>query len=62
MRKRYTDLWDEPFCTSTMREPYVPVEFAPSVRPGAMDASKLPSRVNNRLFWPDGRVEVITNN
>lgn len=27
----------------------------PSNRPGAMDAYALPSRIGNRLRWPDGR-------
>ena len=45
---------------------YVPSEYAPSVRPGAMTAFALPSRVGERLYWPDGRITdmhgtVLTN-
>lgn len=28
----------------------------PSIRPGSMDAFALPSRIGDRLYWPDGRV------
>lgn len=28
----------------------------PSIRPGSMNAYALPSRIGDRLFWPDGRV------
>jgi hypothetical protein len=31
----------------------------PSNRPGAMDAAALPSRIGQRLYWPDGRVTHI---
>ncbi len=31
----------------------------PSNRPGSMDAFALPSRIGDRLFWPDGRVTRI---
>lgn len=30
---------------------------APVLRPGAMDAMQLPSRMGLRLLWRDGRVE-----
>lgn len=29
----------------------------PIKRPGSERAAQLPSRVGNRLYWPDGRVE-----
>lgn len=29
----------------------------PVLRPGAMDALRLPSRMGSRLVWRDGRVE-----
>lgn len=32
----------------------------PVLRPGAMDALQLPSRMGSRLVWRDGRVE-LTN-
>ncbi|MBL0918018.1 MAG: hypothetical protein IBJ14_04905 [Hydrogenophaga sp.] len=35
--------------------------FVPSSRPGAMDAYGLPSRVADRLHWPDGRITPITH-
>lgn len=33
----------------------------PSGRPGSMDAYALPSRVGNRLHWPDGRITSLTD-
>ena len=36
--------------------PYTAPELRAHVRPGALDASALPSRVGKRLFYPDGRV------
>jgi hypothetical protein len=32
---------------------------APVLRPGAMDAMQLPSRMGSRLVWRDGRVESV---
>lgn len=31
----------------------------PVLRPGAERCAELPSRMGNRLHWPDGRTEVI---
>lgn len=31
------------------------------VRSGGLDFAKLPSRVGNRLYYPDGRIEEITD-
>lgn len=36
--------------------PYTAPELRAHVRPGALDASVLPSRVGKRRFYPDGRV------
>lgn len=41
---------------------YVPTEYEPSTRPGAMVAFTRPSRVGSRLYWPDGRVTDIDGN
>lgn len=38
---------------------YEAQEFAPSMRPGAMDFLALPSRFSNRLHFRDGRVEGV---
>lgn len=38
---------------------YQPSDLPPSFRPGAMDAFALPSRVGDRLHWPDGRITSI---
>ena len=32
---------------------------APVLRPGALDAMQLPSRMGSRLVWRDGRVEML---
>lgn len=38
---------------------WVGCESAPCSRPGGADAYRLPSRVGQRLHWPDGRVTPI---
>lgn len=40
---------------------YQPRELHQSARTGAQDASQLPSRMNNRLHWPDGHVTPVTS-
>lgn len=37
------------------------VEKPQPMRPGAMDFAKLPSRIGNRRYYPDGRIEEITD-
>lgn len=32
----------------------------PALRPGSEDAARLPSRMGDRLHWPDGRVSDLT--
>lgn len=34
----------------------------PSILPGRLAAFKLPSRVGDRLYWPDGRVTGLDGN
>ena len=40
-------------------QPYDGAELRAHVRPGALDALALPSRMGNRLHYRDGRVEVL---
>lgn len=50
-----------PVCNGASREPYQAPELRPFIgRPGAMHAYTLPSRVNQRRTWPDGRVTELT--
>ena len=49
-----------PYRNTNTKGPYRGTELsAPCMRPGSMDAMRLPSRMNNRLHYRDGRVEVI---
>lgn len=32
---------------------------APVIRPGSRDMTALPSRMGNRLHWPDGRITTL---
>lgn len=41
---------------------YIPRELVPSHRPGANTAASLPSRVGDRLYWPDGRTTDLSSN
>lgn len=41
------------------REVYDPKGDQPTYRPGALDHLKYPSRIGNKLFYRDGRVEEI---
>lgn len=41
---------------------YQAQEFSPSLRPGAMHAYSLPSRMGNRLHWRDGHVTDLDGN
>lgn len=45
-----------PISNATARGRYSGADLSPSMRPGAMDAYRLPSRVGRRLNFPDGRV------
>ncbi len=40
-------------------QPYDGAELRAHVRPGALDAQALPSRMRRRLHYRDGRVEVL---
>lgn len=51
---RGTCVRDTPISNQTSTLPYVPVELAPSIRPGAMDAYALPSLRMGRRVWPRG--------
>ena len=46
----------KPVRNSTSSDIYTAPELRAHVRPGALDASALSSRVGKRLFYPDGRV------
>lgn len=49
-----------PVRNSTQRSNYDGAELRPFTgRPGAMDAFEHPSRVGGRVFYRDGRVEVV---
>lgn len=49
----------KPVSNSTSSEIYTAPELRAPVRPGAMDAMALPSRMGDRLYYRDGRVEII---
>lgn len=50
-----------PVCNAASRELYQAPELRPFTgRPGAMHAYTLPSRANQHLTWPDGRVTEMT--
>lgn len=49
----------KPVRNSTSSDIYTAPELRAPVRPGAMDAMALPSRMGDRLYYRDGRVEII---
>lgn len=53
---------DMPICNSTSSGTYVGAELTSYARPGAADAMALPSRMNDRLHYRDGRVTDMQGN
>lgn len=53
---------DMPISNASSTRPYDGAELRAHVRPGAMDAMALPSRVHDRLHYRDGRVTDMRGN
>ncbi len=59
VRRQHSDM---PICNSTSTGTYAGAELSSYARPGAADALALPSRMNDRLHYRDGRVTDMQGN
>lgn len=56
-RSRPTTATSRAICNANVRETYTGAEVCmPAMRSGADDALQVPSRINDRLYFRDGRV------